>query len=235
MKNSALLTILASAAVASAQVTVDNGTYTCSKPNVAFCAGDSMKTDIIIRCDSTGQGQPGRCSDNLAGEPPVGVQPALCYQSDATTGDAACEKNCVVYGGSGNGNGTFTLPADQCTPTFTATDTGSGSSTATSTASSSESTSSETTSTETVTECISVCPTDTASTTPAGPTTGPVYPTGNGTITTSPTLTKPTTLTTGVPVKPTTTGPSSVPTAGAAANAAGGLLAGFGLALAYIL
>jgi hypothetical protein len=63
MKNSALITVLASAAIATAQVTLDNGTYTCSKPNVAFCAGDSLKTDIIIRCDSTGQGQPGRCSD----------------------------------------------------------------------------------------------------------------------------------------------------------------------------
>ena len=63
MKNSALIVILASAMAVSAQVTLDNGTYTCSKPNVAFCAGDSMKTDIIIRCDSTGRGQPGRCSD----------------------------------------------------------------------------------------------------------------------------------------------------------------------------
>jgi hypothetical protein len=63
MKNSAIITILASAAVTTAQVTVNNGTYVCSKPNVDFCAGDSMKTDIIVRCDSNGIGQPGRCSD----------------------------------------------------------------------------------------------------------------------------------------------------------------------------
>lgn len=69
MKNSAILTVLVSAAVASAQVTLDNGTYTCSKPNVAFCAGDSLKTDIIIRCDSTGRGQPGRCSDVCPPDP----------------------------------------------------------------------------------------------------------------------------------------------------------------------
>lgn len=77
MKNSALITILASAAVATAQVTLDNGTYTCSKPNVAFCAGDSLKTDIIVRCDSTGRGQPGRCSDvGLPPSPPVSY--SLC-------------------------------------------------------------------------------------------------------------------------------------------------------------
>jgi hypothetical protein len=38
-----------------------------------------------------------------------------------------------------------------------------------------------------------------------------------------------------VPVVPTTTGPASVSTAGAAVNAAGGLLAGLGLAVAYML
>jgi hypothetical protein len=63
MKNSALISILATAAVATAQVTVDNGTYTCAMPNVAYCAGDSLKTDIIIRCDANGRGQPGRCED----------------------------------------------------------------------------------------------------------------------------------------------------------------------------
>lgn len=70
MKNSALITIIASMAVARAQVTVDNGTYTCAKPGGAYCAGDSLKTDIIIRCDAKGQGQPGRCSD---------VRPSLSY------------------------------------------------------------------------------------------------------------------------------------------------------------
>ncbi|KAK2069631.1 hypothetical protein P8C59_004189 [Phyllachora maydis] len=113
--------VAAAAALAGAQVIVhDNGTYTCPIPNAAYCAGDSLKTDIIIRCDSKGNGQPGRCSDNLAGEPPYGDLPADCWQTSVTSGDAACEKNCVVYGASGNANGTFTLPADQCTPSVTA-------------------------------------------------------------------------------------------------------------------
>jgi hypothetical protein len=51
------------ATVGAAQVVITNGTYTCPIPNGAYCAGDSMKTDIIIRCDSKGVGQPGRCTD----------------------------------------------------------------------------------------------------------------------------------------------------------------------------
>lgn len=78
---------------------------------------------------------------NLAGQPPLGNHPALCHQSSPTAGDAACEKNCVVYPASGK---PFTLPASECTvpgaeptttltfinpgtntnlPTYTATDT----------------------------------------------------------------------------------------------------------------
>ncbi|KAK3360182.1 hypothetical protein B0T25DRAFT_565112 [Lasiosphaeria hispida] len=122
MKNAAILGYLAAAAaVASAQVTLnDDGTYTCKTPGAAYCAGDSLKTDIIIRCSGT-VGQPGRCSNNLAGQEPIGNHPSLCWQSSVTSGDAACEKNCVVYGSSGNFNGTFTLPASVCTPTYTAT------------------------------------------------------------------------------------------------------------------
>lgn len=117
MKNAAILAV-ASAALASAQVTYyPNGTYYCSKPNAAYCAGDSLGTDIIIRCYGH-VGQPGRCSNNLVGQPPVGVYPALCWQPSADSGEAACEKNCVVYGSSGNFPGTFTLPPDVCTPTY---------------------------------------------------------------------------------------------------------------------
>ena len=59
------LVLAATAALASAQVTYDPATnkYKCAKPNVAYCAGDSLGTDIIIRCDANGNGQPGRCSD----------------------------------------------------------------------------------------------------------------------------------------------------------------------------
>ncbi|KAM7201485.1 hypothetical protein V8F33_003309 [Rhypophila sp. PSN 637] len=127
-----------------------DGSYTCAKANAAYCAGDSLKTDIIIRCYGT-RGQPGRCSDNLAGQPPVGLSTALCHQTSNVEGDAACEKNCVVYGGSGNGKGTFTLPAEICTPTYTATSSSKATSTPVPTSTSTSSPSYPTTSVETST------------------------------------------------------------------------------------
>ncbi|KAK2065440.1 hypothetical protein LY76DRAFT_276298 [Colletotrichum caudatum] len=116
MKTSATL-VLAASALASAQVVYNSttGQYTCSRPNVAFCAGDSLATDIIIRCDANGLGQPGRCTNNLAGQFPLGVQPARCWQSQPQAGDAACEKNCVVYASQ-----PFQLPSSNCTPYATA-------------------------------------------------------------------------------------------------------------------
>ncbi|KAK3301318.1 uncharacterized protein B0H64DRAFT_438402 [Chaetomium fimeti] len=111
MKTTSVL-ILASAALASAQVKFEDGKYICEKADAAFCAGDSMGTDIIIRCNGDKIGVAGRCSNNLAGQPPIGNHPALCHQSSPTAGDAACEKNCVVYPGSGE---PFTLPASECT------------------------------------------------------------------------------------------------------------------------
>lgn len=113
-----IVLIAASAAIAQAQVTYNasTNTFTCpaSNPNGDFCAGDSLVTNIIIRC-TNGVGQPGNCNDNLAGKPPLGVNYSPCYQSSPTSGDAACSKNCIVYGSSGNYNGTFTLP--NCTVT----------------------------------------------------------------------------------------------------------------------
>ncbi|OBT80660.1 hypothetical protein VF21_00302 [Pseudogymnoascus sp. 05NY08] len=117
MKLSTALLISASAALASATGPVYDpatGKWTCHVPNAVYCAGDSLKTNIIIRCTGL-VGQPGNCNDNLAGEPPVGVQPSLCYAPELHS--AACVKNCIVYGGSGNLNGTFPLPTDVCTPT----------------------------------------------------------------------------------------------------------------------
>merc|ERR1712014_2528 len=79
MKYTAIVAATGLAALASAQdgytYNENNGTFTCSVPNGAFCAGEN--TNIIIRC-TDGVGQPGNCNDNLAGYPPVGVQPALC-------------------------------------------------------------------------------------------------------------------------------------------------------------
>ncbi len=64
MKKSILLAATA-AALVGAQATYNNvtGKFDCAQPNVAYCAGDSLKTDIIIRCDANKIGQPGRCSD----------------------------------------------------------------------------------------------------------------------------------------------------------------------------
>lgn len=61
MKNAAVLAFLAaSVATVSAQ---GDGTHECAKPNAAYCAGTSLGTDIIIRCDAEGKPQPGRCSN----------------------------------------------------------------------------------------------------------------------------------------------------------------------------
>ncbi|KAH8808091.1 hypothetical protein F5884DRAFT_791012 [Xylogone sp. PMI_703] len=104
--------ILSVAALASAQgYTTDpsTGAITCSTPNAVYCAGDSLKTNIIIRCTGT-VGQAGNCNDNLVGEPPVGNNPSECWASGPASGVAACAKNGIVYGSSGNANGTFPVP-----------------------------------------------------------------------------------------------------------------------------
>lgn len=215
MKNAAIITFFAvSAATVSAQ---GDGAHQCAKPNAAYCAGSSLGTDIIIRCDSEGKPQPGRCSDNLAGEPPVGNTPALCWQTDENSGDAACEKNCVVYGGSGNHDGDFTLPADVCTPTFTAsqptaTNSTGGHGTGTSTGGHGTGTGIPSTSTSVPSR------NETATGTHTGPNTG----THTGTLITP-------TKTTGPTI------PTSAPTAGARANAAAGVLAAVGIAAACLL
>jgi hypothetical protein len=54
--------ILAAAGAANAQYHYVNGQFTCDQPNAAYCAGNSLGTDIIIRCIGT-VGHPGRCSD----------------------------------------------------------------------------------------------------------------------------------------------------------------------------
>jgi len=178
-------------------------------------------------------------SQNLAGEPPVGNTPALCYQTSADAGDAACEKNCVVYGGSGNGNGTFTLPASICQPSVTGSDISSmPTPTSTSTSTSVEGYPTATTIIDStpVTTSTYVQPTATGGN-------GGGVGGGNGTCTTcggssgsssgvgggssgEPTKT---------PVQPTTTSPTTVPTAGASANKAGGVVAALGLLGVYLL
>ncbi|ROV98503.1 hypothetical protein VSDG_04328 [Cytospora chrysosperma] len=122
MKSITLL-LAASAGLTTAQLQYNetSSQFTCAEPDQAYCVSDSLQSSIIVRCDDNAIGYPGNCDDNLDGEPPLGLQYSPCWQTSNTTGDAACSKNCVVYGSSGNYNGTFTLPADECTPTYTAT------------------------------------------------------------------------------------------------------------------
>merc|ERR1712115_490360 len=112
-KYTAIVAATGLAALASAQdgytYNENNGTFTCSVPNGAYCAGEN--TNIIIRC-TDGVGQPGNCNDNLAGYPPVGVQPALCVSCGLGQGIAACSKDGTVYGASGAGFGNITFPTN---------------------------------------------------------------------------------------------------------------------------
>ncbi|KAF2138067.1 uncharacterized protein K452DRAFT_361541 [Aplosporella prunicola CBS 121167] len=78
----------------------ESGIFTCATASGAYCSGDSLSSNIIIRC-SGGVGIPGNCNDNLAGITPVGVKTsALCYQTSPTAGDAVCSFNNVGYPGN---------------------------------------------------------------------------------------------------------------------------------------
>lgn len=234
MKSAAVI-LVASAALASAQATYNStdGKYYCAEPGQAYCAGESLLTDIILRCDSSGIGQPGRCTDNLDGEPPVGLNTALCWQTSNTTGDAACEKNCVVYGGSGNFNGTFTLPTDECTPYYTASSSMSSSESASSTVVSSSVSTSESSqisiTTVTSESSTTVCSTSSVVSVSSLPHNSTITIISGSSTSSTPSKT---------PVGPTsssTSAPTTLATAGAAANHVGGALAALGLVAAYIL
>ncbi|KAH8818013.1 hypothetical protein F5882DRAFT_388043 [Hyaloscypha sp. PMI_1271] len=244
----ALLLAASAATLASAQITSNGSQIVCpaNMPNGTFCAGESLGTNIIIRCVN-GVAGPGNCNDNLVGEPPIGNFPSTCWQTSNSSGDAACAKNCVVYCSSGGCAKDFTLP--DCTPFFTAS---SSSSTASSTSSYPTSPTSPTSSS--------------ASSYQTYPTSSTITSTGTTTITTgSTTETKtftttycPTPTGTGTPPPPpsngtttsssspgggesptkTPTGPSSTAsgfTGGAAGLTPMGALAGAGLLAAYFL
>ncbi|RAL61305.1 hypothetical protein DID88_009441 [Monilinia fructigena] len=120
MKSFSTLTIAAAAfaGVASSQVIFNSttGTFSCPIANGAYCASSSLEGPIIIRC-TNGIGQPGNCNDNLAGFFPFGVNYAPCWETSDTSGDAACSKNCIVQGGSGN----FNVPQPITPPTVSTT------------------------------------------------------------------------------------------------------------------
>jgi len=73
---------------------------TCDKAGFNTCAGDSLQTNIIVRCLDSSNGicpNAGNCNDNLAGVPPTGVKiDAKCYQDSPTAGNAQCVFNCVA-------------------------------------------------------------------------------------------------------------------------------------------
>ena len=41
-----------------------SGFFTCAKPSpAAYCAGGSLQTNIILRCENNLRGYPGNCND----------------------------------------------------------------------------------------------------------------------------------------------------------------------------
>lgn len=109
-----IVAFAASATIVRAQAVFNQSTgqFSCSIPNGNFCASDSLQASIIIRC-TNGVGYAGNCNDDEAGEPPLGVNYAPCWQSSPTAGNAACMKNCIVHPDAG---GRFSLASCSATP-----------------------------------------------------------------------------------------------------------------------
>ncbi|KAH6610055.1 hypothetical protein Trco_000075 [Trichoderma cornu-damae] len=214
MKTSAVIAAVAAAALASAQAPPEGtNKVSCAKPNANYCYGGN----VIIRCDASAIGTASRCSDNVAGYAPLGGA-ASCYQSSETAGDAACQKNCVVYA-----EPSFTLQASECTPSFVAS--------ATAAPTTLKTTAATPVGTGVYTTASSVpgngvVPPPASSAAPAGTGVPPPPPAGGNHS--APTGTN-------TPVGPTSTSPGTVPTNAAAANRATGALAVVGLIAAYLL
>lgn len=88
MKTTTVLAAAAAVAPVHASGATDVAEIKCARPNASFCVAG----DIILRCDGSGVGVPGRCSANVAGYPPLGGT-AVCHESAPEAGDAACQKN----------------------------------------------------------------------------------------------------------------------------------------------
>ncbi|KAF1808688.1 hypothetical protein P152DRAFT_462251 [Eremomyces bilateralis CBS 781.70] len=106
------LIFLALSALCRAQVFYNktSGAFVCTKANANFCAGDSLQTDVIFRCNASALAIPDLCSNNLADVPEVGTKPAaLCYQGDPTSGTATCEYHGIAY--PEDGSDPYSIPA----------------------------------------------------------------------------------------------------------------------------
>ncbi|KAF8855130.1 hypothetical protein BDZ45DRAFT_676418 [Acephala macrosclerotiorum] len=216
--------LVASAAIATAQFTIENGTIICTgNPNGAYCASDSLQSNIIIRC-TNGIGQGGNCNDDLSGYFPISSEGSECWETNSTSGDAACAKNCIVECGSGNCGESFTLP--NCTPSATQSSSTASSTSVSSTSSlSSESTTTSTPTTTPSSSSITVTSTGTSICTTGGTTTTITFtttycPESTFSTSTYPTSTPPTTIvSTSIPLSTSfyvapTGGSSSVPSNG---------------------
>ncbi|KAK3403128.1 hypothetical protein B0T20DRAFT_328803, partial [Sordaria brevicollis] len=118
-----LAALAALAVIANAQLIIVDGQTRCSLPDGSYCAGG-----LLVRCDGIYPLPAVNCNDELIGAVPVGNDGrASCWQEDANTGNAACQKNCVVYARPEP----FPLGADECTPYFPATTTDAGTTTTT--------------------------------------------------------------------------------------------------------
>ncbi len=93
--------------------------FNCPIPNAAYCDGDSLNTHFIIRCRGV-IGHVENCDQSLYRKFPEGISLSPCFQTSAYSGDAACTKNCVIYGSSGNYNGSSSVLSD-CVPGATPT------------------------------------------------------------------------------------------------------------------
>ncbi|KAI5460230.1 hypothetical protein BGZ63DRAFT_465611 [Mariannaea sp. PMI_226] len=206
--------LLITTVAVSAQLNTKGNVYTCAEPNQSYCVGDSLKTNIIVRCDANGKGTAGNCAANLAGQPPLGGS-ALCYQSSANAGDAACAKNCVVYGNDGTGS---TLPASVCTsnPSVVSVSIQSAASTHAATLARATST------TAAIVPSTSQETTTSSTTASASSTSGSENPSSANSTPKSPSTSA-------------TSGAVPIPTSGAAAHKVGGGLAAIGLIAAYLL
>ena len=94
-----MLGFMALIAIVKAQATYNKttGEYSCAKQDAAYCAGASLGLASLFAALDLLASR-GNCDDNLDGEFPVGLSSSECYQTSPTSGDAACAKNCIVYG-----------------------------------------------------------------------------------------------------------------------------------------